>query len=221
MGMDKIFQVMRCQDPQKLMYFMYMLEGDAHEWWCNVSRPYVIQEYFPRDVREAKQGEFDKLVHGSLSVDAYLAKFNKLVKFANFGGTMHTLDFLSAKYSKCNSSNDQEVNRTAGLSGSNYKDLLHHHNNNRGRGLQVRQPPNQFKRGGGQRGGFNDRNSTPQCEKCKRYHRGPCTAAPNSCIKCDKVGHYTRECYSNTGQATNLQVFPFVPTVERVYTTNV
>ncbi|XP_061346450.1 uncharacterized protein LOC133292092 [Gastrolobium bilobum] len=77
MGMDKIFQVMRCQDPQRLMYSFYMLEGDAHEWWCNTSRPFTIQGeeltwalferlfhegYFPRDVREAKQGEFEKLV---------------------------------------------------------------------------------------------------------------------------------------------------------------
>ncbi|XP_061345967.1 uncharacterized protein LOC133291677 [Gastrolobium bilobum] len=219
MWMDKIFQVIRYQDPQKLMYSVDMLEGDAHEWWCNVSRPFIIQgeeltwalfqglfheEYFPRDVREAKQGEFDKLVQGSLNVDAYLAKFNELVKFANYGGTLPTPQNLSSKfqrglsekiakrvsntavrnfadlvteckraetvygrYPKSNSAKDQEVKRTAGPSGSNYRDG-HHHNNNGGR-----------------------------------------------------VGHYTRECYSNTGQASNLQALPSVPNVGRVYTTNV
>ncbi|XP_061353514.1 G-type lectin S-receptor-like serine/threonine-protein kinase At1g11330 [Gastrolobium bilobum] len=213
-GMDKIFQVMRCPDPQKLSYSVYMLEGDAHEWWCNTSRPYVIQEYFSRDIQEAELGQ------GSLSVVAYLAKFNELVKFAIYGGTLPTLNFLSAKYPKSSSARDQEVKRTAGPSGSNYRGG-YHYNNNRGRGLQVRQPPGQFKRDDAQRGGFNNINSTPQCEKCKRYHMGPCTAGPNSCFICGKVGHYVREFYRNIGQAANLQALPFVHTVGHVYTTNV
>ncbi|XP_061341618.1 uncharacterized protein LOC133287933 [Gastrolobium bilobum] len=114
-GTDKILQVMRYQDPQKLLYSVYMLEGDAHEWWCNVTRPFTIpgeeliwalfeglfhEEYFPRDIWEAKQGEFDKLVQGSMTVDAYLAKFNELVKFANYGGTLPMPEFLSAKFQR-------------------------------------------------------------------------------------------------------------------------
>ncbi|XP_061354881.1 uncharacterized protein LOC133299441 [Gastrolobium bilobum] len=135
--MDKIFQVMRCQDPQKLLYSVYMLEGDAHEWWCNVSRPYAVQgkeiswalfeglfheEYFPRDVREAKQGEFDKLVQGSLSVDAYLAKFNELVKFANYGGTLPTPEFLSTKYQRGLS--EKIVKRMSNIVVRNFADLM-------------------------------------------------------------------------------------------------
>ncbi|XP_061357111.1 uncharacterized protein LOC133301494 [Gastrolobium bilobum] len=157
-----------------------------------------------------------------MTVDAYLAKFNKLVKFANYGGTLPTSEFLSAKfqrrlsekiakrmsntavrnfadlvtqckwvetvygrYPKSNSAKDQEVKRTDGPSGSNYRGG-YHHNNNRGRGLL-----------------------------------GPCTAVPNSCFKCGKVGHFARECYSNTGQIANLQALPSVPNMGRIYTTNV
>ncbi|XP_061360999.1 uncharacterized protein LOC133304928 [Gastrolobium bilobum] len=232
--MEKIFQVMRCQDPQRLMYSVYMLEGDAHEWWYNASRPFTIQgeeltwalfeilfheEYFPRDVREAKQDEFEKLVQGTMSIDTYLAKFNELVMFANYGGVLPTPEFLSAKfqrglnekiakrmsntavrnfvdlvtqckrvetvygrYPKSSSSREQDNRRTFVPSGNNNRDG-YHQNNNRGWGLQLRKPPGQFKRGGGQRSDFNDRNSTPHCDKCKR-------CIP---VSMDVISHLTRE----------------------------
>ncbi|XP_061361063.1 uncharacterized protein LOC133304985 [Gastrolobium bilobum] len=259
-----------------------MLEGDAHEWWCNVTHPFTIQgeeltwalfeglfheEYFPQDIREAKQGEFDKLVQGSMIVDAYLAKFNELVKFTNYGGTLPTPEFLSAKfqrrlseniatrmsntavrnfadlvtqckrvetvygrYSKSNSTKEQEMKRTSGLSGNNNNRGGYHHNNNRGKGLQVRQPPSQFKRNGAPNGGAVDRYYTPQCGKCKKYHKGVCGASPGACFKCGRAGHFARSCPSATGQAANLQALPTttttttvataIPTIGRVYTTN-
>ncbi|XP_061374697.1 uncharacterized protein LOC133316915 [Gastrolobium bilobum] len=57
-----------------------------------------LGRYFPYDEQEWKQGEFDKLVLGSLSVDEYLAKFNELVKFARFRMERPTLIFLAAKF---------------------------------------------------------------------------------------------------------------------------
>ncbi|XP_061361064.1 uncharacterized protein LOC133304986 [Gastrolobium bilobum] len=136
-GMDKIFQVMRCQNPQKFLYSVYMLEGNAHEWWCNASRPFTIQgeeitwalferlfhdEYFPRDVREAKQGEFDKLVQGTMTVDAYVAKFNELVKFANYEGMLPTPEFLSAKFQR--GLNEKIAKRMSNTAGRNFADLV-------------------------------------------------------------------------------------------------
>ncbi|XP_061367197.1 uncharacterized protein LOC133310304 [Gastrolobium bilobum] len=273
-GMEKIFQVMRCQDPQRLRYSVYMLEGEAHEWWCNASRPFEIQgqemtwglfqnlfheEYFPRYAREAKQGEFDRVVQGTMLVDAYVAKFNELVKFANYGGVLPTPNLLAAKfqkglnekiakcmsniavrnfadlvtqckrvetvygrYPKSSASREQEMKKNANPFDSNWM------GNNKGKGLQVRQPSGKFKRGGALGGRPNDRYFTPQCGKCKKYHRCQCGVTPNACFKYGQTGHFARNCTSTVGQAANLQALPTsatitdaLPMVGRVYTTNV
>ncbi|XP_061352127.1 uncharacterized protein LOC133297078 [Gastrolobium bilobum] len=137
MGMEKILQVIGCQDPQRLLYSVYMLEGDVHEWWYNASRPFTIQgeeitwvlferlfheEYFPRDVREAEQGEFEKLVQGTMTVDAYVAKFNELVKFANYGGVLTNPKFLSAKFQR--GLNEKIAKRMSNTAVRNFADLV-------------------------------------------------------------------------------------------------
>ncbi|XP_061368495.1 uncharacterized protein LOC133311457 [Gastrolobium bilobum] len=42
-ALEKIFRVMQCTNPQKLMFATYMLEGDTHEWWMNTSQAYEVQ----------------------------------------------------------------------------------------------------------------------------------------------------------------------------------
>ncbi|GJS39126.1 putative reverse transcriptase domain-containing protein [Tanacetum coccineum] len=44
--------------------------------------------------------------------------------------------------------------------------------------------------------------SLPKCTKCHLHHNGPCT---QKCHKCNKVGHFARDCRSigNTNVANN------------------
>ncbi|XP_061336996.1 uncharacterized protein LOC133284059, partial [Gastrolobium bilobum] len=114
-AMDKIFRVVQCTDDQKVLFSVYMLEGDAHHWWANASQPLVMQnvaiswamfeemfleKYFPMSIRDSKQGEFDRLVQGTMTVDQYHAKFNELLRLATYRGTMPMLDFLAAKFQR-------------------------------------------------------------------------------------------------------------------------
>ncbi|XP_061374771.1 uncharacterized protein LOC133316990 [Gastrolobium bilobum] len=92
-----------------------LVQGDANEWWFNTTQPLELQghvitwhmfeglfleKYFPQDARERKQGEFERLVKGPKSIDDYLAKFNELVKFANYRGVMPSSELLAAKFQR-------------------------------------------------------------------------------------------------------------------------
>ncbi|XP_061373244.1 uncharacterized protein LOC133315605 [Gastrolobium bilobum] len=113
--MDKIFRVVQCTDDQKVLFSVYMLEGDANHWWPNASQPLGMQnaaitwavfeemfleKYFPVSIRDSKQGEFDRLVQGTMTVDQYHAKFNELLRLATYRGTMPMPDFLTTKFQR-------------------------------------------------------------------------------------------------------------------------
>ncbi|XP_061336378.1 uncharacterized protein LOC133283530 [Gastrolobium bilobum] len=112
--LDKIFRVMQCTDPQKLMFATYMLERDAHEWWMNISQVYEMQE--------RKYGEFDQLVQGSLTVDEYLAQFNELAKFAYFRIAMPTSTFLASKFRR--GLNEEIADRIVGAASRDFGILV-------------------------------------------------------------------------------------------------
>ncbi|XP_061351129.1 uncharacterized protein LOC133296197 [Gastrolobium bilobum] len=114
-AMDKIFRVVQCTDDQKVLFSVYMLEGDAHHWWANASQPLEMQnaaitwavfeemfleKYFSMSIRDSKQGEFDRLVQGTMTVDQYHAKFNELLRLATYRGTMPMPNFMTAKFQR-------------------------------------------------------------------------------------------------------------------------
>ncbi|XP_061362616.1 uncharacterized protein LOC133306324 [Gastrolobium bilobum] len=132
-----MFRVMQCTDLQKLMFATYMLEGDTHEWWTNTSQVYELQghvitrpffedlflgRYFPCDAQERKQGEFDRLVQGSKTVDEYSAKFNELAKFAYFRIAMPTPTFLSSKFRR--GLNEEIADRIVGAASRDFGKLV-------------------------------------------------------------------------------------------------
>ncbi|XP_061357940.1 uncharacterized protein LOC133302213 [Gastrolobium bilobum] len=190
-GMEKIFQVMRCQDPQRLRYSIYMLE-----------------EYFPRDAREAKQGKFDRLVQGTMSVDAYVVKFNELVKFANYGKVLPTPDFLAAKFQR--GLNEKIAKRMSNTAVQSFVDLV----------TQCKRVETVYRR---------YPKSDASCEQEVKRNANPFDSPwKGACFKCGQTGHFARNYTFSAGQAANLQALPIsatttdvIPTIGRIYTTNV
>ncbi|XP_061358957.1 uncharacterized protein LOC133303107 [Gastrolobium bilobum] len=81
-AMEKIFRVMRCLDTLKLAYSVYMLKEEAEDW----------------EAREQMQNEYNDLKQDSMSIDQYFAKFNELVKYANYGRALPTPAEMTSKF---------------------------------------------------------------------------------------------------------------------------
>ncbi|XP_061363227.1 uncharacterized protein LOC133306864 [Gastrolobium bilobum] len=104
---------MRCPDALKLVYSVYMLEGEAEDWWTNTVQPMeaegqeitwrlfetlFLDNYFPREAREKMQNKYNDLKQGSMTIDQYFAKFNELVKYANYERALPTPAEMTSKF---------------------------------------------------------------------------------------------------------------------------
>ncbi|XP_061367194.1 uncharacterized protein LOC133310302 [Gastrolobium bilobum] len=243
-AMEKIFRVIRCPDAMKLVYSVYMLEEEAEDWWTNTVHPLeaegreitwrlfetlFLDNYFPRKAREQKQNEYNDLKQGSMSIDQYFAKFNELVKYANYGRALPTSAEMTSKFqwvynvSKTKKPSETQAPNANRATGSNYwKDKKM-----KGKKMNVNNPFNLFKKPGTQKN-FVDRGPLPKCKGCGKEHRGPCATGEVICYKCGRADHYSRQCPQNevrtmAVQATAVPVSVVPPlmesqTVGRIYT---
>ena len=94
--LERIFDVMRCSEEDRLSFATFLLEDRAYHWWQIVERRYqghaaltwaifrkeFYEHYFPAVYQDIKQSEFLRLVQGSISVEEYERKFLDLSRFA-------------------------------------------------------------------------------------------------------------------------------------------
>nr|KYP39237.1 Retrovirus-related Pol polyprotein from transposon 17.6 [Cajanus cajan] len=93
---EKIFNVMDCPLTQKVKLATFMLTADAHFWWEGALRRIIdggvhlnwdnfkrvfLEKYFPDDVRSLKEMEFLEHKQGNDMVEAYVTKFDALVRY--------------------------------------------------------------------------------------------------------------------------------------------
>ena len=93
--MENLFEVMDCPDEFKVRLATHQFEKEAEFWWGTVKpragepaltweqlKTMMDAQYYPRDVKRAKEQEFLRLKQGPMSVVEYAAKFNELSRFA-------------------------------------------------------------------------------------------------------------------------------------------
>ncbi|XP_056177041.1 uncharacterized protein LOC130140755 [Syzygium oleosum] len=96
-GMEKIFDLLDCNDVDKIALAEYQLQGNARHWW-KASKETVFPtglnetwgvfvkvffgKYFSDCARDKKVMEFMQLKQNDLTVDQYEAKFAELSRFA-------------------------------------------------------------------------------------------------------------------------------------------
>lgn len=97
--MEKIFAALQCSEEQKVIFAVFMLQGEANNWWEAAKRmlpaeragvvtwPEFLkafnEKYFPMVLRNKKMTEFLQIKQGDLSVSQYEAKFAELYRYAS------------------------------------------------------------------------------------------------------------------------------------------
>ena len=93
---NKVYGVMGCTDEQRVLFFSFLMDDRAKDWWDAVERryPYGISwdqfqqeftyRFFPQSHKDSKIEEFFKLEQKNMSVSEYEKKFSKLVRLVPY-----------------------------------------------------------------------------------------------------------------------------------------
>ena len=113
MQMEKMFDVLKCTDEQRVSFETFILEGEAKHWWRMTKRIHgernnligwndflviFYEKYFPETVQDQKAADFMSLVQGNMTVSQYEANFTELSRFAPH---VVITDVLKAKKFEC------------------------------------------------------------------------------------------------------------------------
>ncbi|XP_047330845.1 uncharacterized protein LOC124934363 [Impatiens glandulifera] len=95
--LEKFFDVLKCDDVEKVRFTIFQLQGNASDWWDLEKQTYerdtstlswdtfkqaFYNTYFPKSLRQEKEMEFINLKQGNMIVTKYQARFVELAKFA-------------------------------------------------------------------------------------------------------------------------------------------
>ncbi|XP_050895380.1 uncharacterized protein LOC127101998 [Lathyrus oleraceus] len=93
--MEKIFEILHCEDAKKVEYATFLLREEAGSWWRGAKqlmesnnealnwdafKPNFFDKYFPSSARSEKEAQFLKLYQGNMTIVEYADKFDSLVK---------------------------------------------------------------------------------------------------------------------------------------------
>jgi len=89
--MENLYEVMDCPKGFKVRLATHQFEKEAEFWKPRAEEPALTWEqlktmmdaqYYPRDMKRAKEQEFLRQKQGQMSIMEYAAKFNELSRFA-------------------------------------------------------------------------------------------------------------------------------------------
>jgi len=93
---EKIFRVIECTEAQKLNFATFLLVTEAEYWWMSMQqqmlnraeevawasfRTRFLEKYFPDSAKHKREAEFLTLQQGNLSMQAYVERFDYLLRF--------------------------------------------------------------------------------------------------------------------------------------------
>ncbi|XP_022156067.1 uncharacterized protein LOC111023035 [Momordica charantia] len=197
-----------------------MLRGEAVNWWESVAaaedhanvpvtwarfKDLLYEYYFPVTVRNEKRAEFLRLTQGSLTVAQYKRKFTELSRFG--------MQYIPTEQLKIDKFIDGLRREIKGL-------LILKESTTYAAAVRcalvmdkcLEEPQSQQVMGSssgvkrkfasfsssqssiGHQHYVQRQTAPPGCPSCKKNHAGPCWLGKRICFRCQKEGHFAREC---------------------------
>jgi len=93
---EKICGVLECTDAQRLLFITFLLVADAEYWWQGMQRlmqtrgeevtwatfrTRFLEKYFLNSASHEREAEFLMLQQGTMTVEAYIERFEYLARF--------------------------------------------------------------------------------------------------------------------------------------------
>ncbi|GJW48209.1 putative reverse transcriptase domain-containing protein [Tanacetum coccineum] len=206
--MEKIFDVMDCNDAFKTRLVVYKFEGDALAWCKPYKQPKeeIVGPYFGlgafrrdccRHYRRTEAKNFRWGLHKSILDHVMCIQFTDVAQVAD---AARNLEILRDR---------DDYDRQGG--GGNYRNNNNNNysrdnNRNSGAGRDQRNRGQQSHRStnsGSQQSRVPSEGYThPVCNTCGRRHPGECRRAAGTCFKCGQAGHLQRDCKKNIGASS-------------------
>ncbi|GJT68192.1 putative reverse transcriptase domain-containing protein [Tanacetum coccineum] len=203
--MESVFNISGCAIENQVKFATCTLLGDALTWWNGQIRTLGPDAYsMTWEVLKKKmtdkycpQGEIKKL-----EIELWNLKTEKVDKYIsglpdNIYGNVKSArpKTLDETIELANDLMDQKLRTYAERQSDNKRKADDSSRNNHGHQQQPFKRQNVAKvynMGTGEKKPYGG--SLPKCTKCHFHHNGPCT---QKCHKCNKVGHFARDCRSS------------------------
>ncbi|XP_061365122.1 uncharacterized protein LOC133308512 [Gastrolobium bilobum] len=235
--MERIFQVMECDANTKLLYAVYMLQGDAADWWTMLdthlsakvmlSLGHCLRDIFSRSTSLKKLGKrremnLKTLKQGNMTVDEYLSKFNRLAKYSCYGRAPLTPKDKAFRFKK--GLNDMIADKLDGHCTRDFVELIkqcqniqeYYRTKGKDGTRKSYSSSTTHRKGKGKGLQVNQNNKFKKIGNVKNESGKAGTG---------KIGHFSRECPQRKGQVVAIQAVltpivieePPAPTSARVY----
>ena len=218
--LEALYVYLGCSDEFKVRGAVFMLRGEAVNWWESVAaaedhanapvtwarfKDLLYEYYFPVTVKNEKRAEFLRLTQRSLTVPQYERKFTELSRFG--------MQYIPTEQLKIDKFIDGLRREIKGLlvlkEPTTYAAAVRctlvmdkcleepQTQQVMGSSSGVKRKfasfsSNQHSRGHQQL--VQRQTASPVCPSCKKSHAGPCWLGKRICFKCQKEEHFAREC---------------------------
>nr|GFB60745.1 hypothetical protein [Tanacetum cinerariifolium]GFB64197.1 hypothetical protein [Tanacetum cinerariifolium] len=231
--MEKMFDVMGCEDAFKTRLVVYKFKGNALAWWKPISKPKERLKREYHSIRQTNTETSTEFMQRFLRLAGFLGAAagteEEYAKNFQWGLRRSTLNHLmcmsytdvaqvanaARNYEILHERDDDDKSGDRHQPTSQQSSYRNHSHNNDRYGSD--------RRGGGDNHRSNNNRGSSEgysysvCTTCGRRHPGECRRAAGTCFKCGQAGHLQKDCKKNTTASTSGQADKKLGASSRVF----